>query len=102
MPIRVGSATNCVKPLSEYIFSYLVSLFWRSMFMSPVIINSSFEYFCRNSSKKLQNPLSGPGDKPVLVGAVSFGVKCGDAHPLVFTKVSYFLDWIHKTFEDIV
>ncbi|CAG2105641.1 unnamed protein product [Medioppia subpectinata] len=39
-------------------------------------------------------------DHPVLIGTVSYAVNCSDQHPLVFTKISYFLDWIHTVMEE--
>lgn len=39
-------------------------------------------------------PLVGDGQ---LIGAVSFGIPCGNSIPDVFTRISFFHDWITAT-----
>ncbi|XP_054152516.1 uncharacterized protein LOC128951291 [Oppia nitens] len=39
-------------------------------------------------------------NEPVLIGTVSYGVQCSDGYPVVFSKISYFIDWINKTMNE--
>lgn len=51
-------------------------------------------------SDRFQGDSGGPlmwqsGDQYYLIGVVSYGYKCGEAgHPGVYTRVTYFVDWI--------
>ncbi|KAH9278378.1 Tryptase [Echinococcus granulosus] len=101
-----------VSPLLRHINVPLISLDDCKDIFTPLMLwNPNFHihssFICAGNSESTDacqydsgGPMmcrSGVDDQYIVVGVISFGIKCASGYPGIYTRVTSYLDWIHDT-----
>ncbi|KAM7534125.1 hypothetical protein Aperf_G00000114070 [Anoplocephala perfoliata] len=82
----------------------------KESFAMPSLLNPDFQilpsFICAGDSDSMDacqfdsgGPMmcrSGVDDQYIVVGVISFGIQCASGYPGIYTRVTSYLNWIHK------
>ncbi|KAL5102890.1 Transmembrane protease serine 3 [Taenia crassiceps] len=101
-----------VSPILRHINIPLISLDDCKDIFTPLMLwNPKFQihpsFICAGNSETMDacqydsgGPMmcrSGVDGQYIVVGVISFGIKCASGYPGIYTRVTSYLDWIHNT-----